>query len=103
MKYVREAKNYQLFAYILQYFHLQRTLHKQLINEVRIQLKLLLVQGCQTYGPQAESDNVPLGILNKLEPSDIFPIIIAAFTSGIYKAEHPVFRRFLACQIGNMR
>ena len=58
MKYVRKAKNYQLFAYILQYFHLQRILHKQLINEVRIQLKLLLVQGCQTYGPQAESDNV---------------------------------------------
>ena len=48
MKYVRKAKNYQLFAYILQ----------QLINEVRIQVKLLLVQGCQAYGPQAESDNV---------------------------------------------
>ena len=45
----------------------------------------------------------PLGILNKLKPSDIFPIIIAAFTSGIYEAEHPVFRRFLAWQIGNMR
>ena len=48
MKYVRKAKYYQLFAYILQ----------QLINEVRIQVKLLLVQGCQAYGPQAESDNV---------------------------------------------
>ena len=58
MKYVRKANNYQLFEYILQYFHLQRTLDKQLINEVRIQLKLLLVQGCQTYDLQAESDNV---------------------------------------------
>ena len=48
MKYVRKAKNYQLFAYVLQ----------QLVNEVRIQVKLLLVQGCQAYGPQAESDNV---------------------------------------------
>ena len=48
MKYVRKAKNYQLFEYILQ----------QLINEVRIQVKLLLVQGCQADGPQAESDNV---------------------------------------------
>ena len=48
MKYVRKAKNYQLFAYIRQ----------QLVNEVRIQVKLLLVQGCQAYGPQAESDNV---------------------------------------------
>ena len=50
MKYLRKAENYELFAYILQYFHLQRTFHKQLINEVRIQLKLLLVQ--------AESDNM---------------------------------------------
>ena len=58
MKYVRKAQKYQLFAYILQYVHLQRTLHKQVLNEVRIQLKLLLVQGCQTYSPQAESDNV---------------------------------------------
>ena len=48
MKYLRKAKNYQLFAYILQ----------QLINEVRIQVKLFLVQGCQACGPKAESDNV---------------------------------------------
>ena len=92
MKYVRKAKNYQPFAYILQ----------QVINELRIQVKLLLVQGCQAYGPQVESDNMALGIVNKLKPSDIFPIVIAAFTSGIYNAEHPVFRRCLACQIGNM-
>ena len=58
MKYVRKAKNYEPFAYIQQYFHLQRTSHKQLINEVRIQMKLLLVQGYQTYGPHAESHNV---------------------------------------------
>ena len=53
-----QSKKLSAFVYILQYIHLQRTLHKQLINEVLIQLKLLLVQGCQAYGPQAESDNV---------------------------------------------
>ena len=54
-KCVRKAKNYELFADILQYFHLQRTLHSHLISVVRIQLKSLLVQWHQTYGPQAES------------------------------------------------
>ena len=58
IKYVRKAENYQLLVQILQYFHLQRTLHRYLINVVRIQLKLLLVQECQTYGQQAESVNV---------------------------------------------
>ena len=60
IKYVRKAKkyNYQLFADILQYFHLQRTHHCHLNSELRIQLKSLLVQWCQTYGPQAESNNV---------------------------------------------
>ena len=45
----------------------------------------------------------PLGILNKLKPSDIFTVVIATFTSGIYKAEYPVLCRCPACQIGNMR
>ena len=52
------SKKYQLFAYILQYFHLQRTLYRHLIDVVRIQLRLLLVQRCHTYGPQVESVNV---------------------------------------------
>ena len=76
MKYVHKAKTYQLFAYILQYCHLQRTLHRHLINVVHVQLRLLLVQRCQSYGPQAESVNVaPLGILSKLKPCDIFPLL----------------------------
>ena len=55
---VRTQSKYPLFAYILQYFHLQRTLHRHLINVVHIQLRLLLAQGCQSYGPQDESVNV---------------------------------------------
>ena len=41
-----QSKTYQLFAYILKYFHLQRSLNRHLINVVRIQLRLLLAQGC---------------------------------------------------------
>ena len=41
-----QSKTYQLFAYILKYFHLQRSLNRYLIKVVRIQLRLLLAQGC---------------------------------------------------------
>ena len=103
MKYVRKAKTYLLYAHILQYFHLQRTFYRYLLNVVHIQLRLLLVQQCQTSPTGRISQCGLLGILNKLKPSNICPIVIAAFTSGIYKAEYPVFHRCLACQIGNMR
>ena len=60
IKYVRKAQNYnnQLFADILQYFHLQRTHHCHVNSVLRIQLKSLLVQWFQTYVLQAKSDNV---------------------------------------------